>query len=92
MAKQIKAYVEVEAYVELSWGRGSDPAALLSSVLVGEAFGEALGHLAESASGSAAPARIVSGPSSAGKSTALAVLHALAANPQTRSRDRKSVV
>lgn len=86
MAKQIKAYVDVEAYVEVSQGRGGDPAALLSSVLVVDAFGDALARLAEAASGASLPARILSGPHGVGKSTALTLLHTLAAAPGQRPR------
>ncbi len=88
MAKQIKAYVEVDPYVEVGHGRSVDPAALLSAVLSVDDIGNTLAHLAEAATGVAAPARILSGPHGAGKSTSLAVINALAANPDLRSRSQ----
>ena len=86
MAKQIKAYVEVEPYNEISPGRGSEPAALVGSVLVADDFGRALARLAETAVGTAAPARVLSGPHGVGKSTLLAVAHAIASEPATFNR------
>ncbi len=88
MAKQIKAYVDVDPYVQVSHGRAADPVALLSSVLAVDDFGFTLAHLAEAATGIAAPARILSGPHGAGKSTSLAVIHALAAHPDLRQRSQ----
>ncbi len=92
MAKQIKAYVEVEPYVEITQGRGSDPATLLSSVLVVDDFGDALAHLAEAATGSTGPSRVLSGPHGCGKSTLLALLHALAGFPDLRSRSQQQPI
>ncbi|HQR38401.1 MAG TPA: DUF6079 family protein [Blastocatellia bacterium] len=86
MAKQIKAYVEVEPYDEISPGRGTEPAALAGSVLVAEDFGRALARLAESAVGATASARVLSGPHGVGKSTLLALIHAIASEPATFSR------
>ena len=88
MAKQIKAYVEVEPYVEVVQGRGSDPAALLASTLVVDDFGDALARLAEAATGAGTPTRILSGPHGTGKSTLLTVLYALAGFPDLRSRSQ----
>lgn len=88
MAKQIKAYVDVDPYVQVSHGRSADPASLLSSVLAVDDVGNTLAHLSEAATGIAAPARILSGPHGAGKSTSLAVIHALAANHDLRSRSQ----
>jgi hypothetical protein len=86
MAKQVKAYVEVETYVELSQGRSAYPSTLLSSALITDEFGTALTQLAESASGAGAPARIVSGPDGVGKSTVLTVVYVLASRPESGAR------
>src|SRR5438128_309009 len=88
MAKQIKAYVEVETYIDVSQGRSADPTSLLSSLLVTDEFGDALTHLVEAATGAGAPARILSGPHGVGKSTALSVLFALAVRPELGTRSR----
>lgn len=86
MAKQIKAYVEVEAYVDVPHGRMADPKSLLSSVFVVDDYGNAMVRLAEATLGSGAPARILSGPHGVGKSTMLSILHALASYPDMRGR------
>lgn len=86
MAKQIKAYVEVEPYVEVTQGRGSDPADVLASVLVDEEFGDALVQLAQSATGAGMAARVVSGPRGCGKTTLLATLSVLAGHAELWSR------
>jgi hypothetical protein len=92
MAKQIKAYVEVEPYVEVVKGRGSDPAALLASTLVVDDFGDALARLAEAATGAGTPTRILSGPHGTGKSTLLTVLYTLAGFPEQRSRSQQQAM
>jgi hypothetical protein len=86
MAKQIKAYVEVETYVEVSQGPGADSSSLISSLLVTDEFGDALTHLAEAAAGHTAPARILSGPHGVGKSTLLSTIYALARRPELPAR------
>lgn len=92
MAKQIKAYVEVEPYVDVIQGRGSDPATVLSSALFVDESGDALAHLAEAATGQTAPARILSGPHGCGKSTLLSVLYALTGSPEHRSRSQQAQI
>ncbi len=92
MAKQIKAYVEVEPYVEVNQGKGGDPAELLATVLAVDDFGDALAHLAEAATGAGAPARILSGPHGCGKSTLLSLLNALSGFPDLRSRAQQPAV
>lgn len=89
MAKQIKAYVEVETYVELNQGRGADPTELVSAVLVVDEFGDAQTRLAETAAGLGPPAAILSGPHGVGKSTVLSTLFALACRPELGSRSAK---
>src|SRR4051812_39702460 len=86
MAKQIKAYVEIEPYVEVTQGRGSDPSDVLASVLVDDEFGDALVQLAQTATGTAVPARVVSGPRGCGKSTLLTTLAVLAGHAELRPR------
>src|SRR4051812_25182927 len=92
MAKQIKAYVEVEPYVEVVQGRGSDPATQLASTLVVDDFGDVLARLAEAATGAGSSARVLSGPHGAGKSTLLTVLYALAGFPDLRARAQKQLI
>src|ERR1051325_1306336 len=92
MAKQIKSYVDVETYVELTQGRVADPTSLLSSLLVTDELGDVLTHLAEAAAGSGAPARILSGPHGVGKSAALSALYALVRRPELGARSKISQI
>jgi hypothetical protein len=86
MGKQVKAFVDVAPYADVSLGPSADPAAVLASTLVTEPFETAMVQLAESMAGSGAPARIVSGPHGVGKSAVLTYAYVLARYPDRRDR------
>lgn len=92
MAKQVKAYVEIEPYADVVPGRESDAATVLASAQFVDELGDALEHLAEAVVGTSSPQRILSGPHGSGKSTLLTVLYALAGHPELRARSTHQAV
>ena len=91
MAKQVKAFVEIEPYADVVPGRESDPATIVASAFFVDEQGDVLARLAEAIAGSS-PARVLAGPHGCGKSTQLTVLYALASQPALRGRSSDRAV